>query len=119
MPRAQGVVVKGVGVGLVGARGASGRSSFHGCERGPARCASARGGVESHLQHFVGASIVEASKKVGWRERLRARRANDRAKAADRAMRGGADRAPTERQDDVKFGQLGGYAGDRRQGGRL
>jgi hypothetical protein len=62
---------------------------------------------------------VEASKKVGWRERLRARRANNRAKAAGRAMRRGADRAPTERQDDVKFGQLGGYAGDRRQGGRL
>jgi hypothetical protein len=63
--------------------------------------------------------IVEASKKVGWRERLRARRANNRAKAADRATRRGADRAPTERQDDVKFGQLGGYAGDRKQGGRL
>lgn len=62
---------------------------------------------------------MDASKKVGWRERLRARRANNRAKAADRAMRRGADRAPTERQDDVKYGALSGTVGDRGQRGRL
>jgi hypothetical protein len=62
---------------------------------------------------------MEASKKPSWRERLRARLANHRAKAADRAMRRGADRAPTERHDDVKYGQLSGTVGDRRQGSQL
>jgi hypothetical protein len=62
---------------------------------------------------------MEASKKSGWRERLRARRAKRRAKAAERAMRRGSDRAPTGGQDDLKYGQLSGTVGDRKQGGRL
>ena len=62
---------------------------------------------------------MEASTKPGRRKCLRARMANSRAKAADRAMRRGRDRAPAERQDDVKYGQLSGTVGDRRQSGRL
>jgi hypothetical protein len=70
------------------------------------------------LGHYGEGGGMSESQKPSWRDRLRDGRARRKQKAAERGARRARERSPMDRNDDYKYGQLGGTGGDWKQGGR-